>query len=139
MDFARKKSLSLSGGKKWNENDSVNDTSIYLTRRSSGSCRNAISLSCGSCGTKQMMKGLPPRTTRKKHVAHRDFPPKSVRVSKYGDVELNHLDLVPLPKTHTKHVSVMKRDNQRLDGTVRKGKKGKGKSGLLDFLSSLND
>jgi hypothetical protein len=86
-----------------------------------------------------MMIGLPPRTTRKKHVAHRDSSPKSIRVSKHGDVELDHLDFVPLPKTHTKPVSVMKRENQRLDGTVRKGKKGKGKSGLLDFLSSLND
>ena len=143
MDFARKKSVSLSGGKKWNAKESIDETSIHLTRRNSGSCRNAISLSCGSCGTKQIMKGLPPRTTRKKNVAKKDFirklHPKSDRIPRHGDVELNHLDFLPLPKTQNKPALVTKNKNLRLDGNARKGKKGKGMSGLFDFLSSLND
>jgi len=143
VDQARKKSISKSGGKKWTEAKDINGPG--MNQVNNGSCRNAIVLTCGYCGTKQKMRGQPNRVRTKKEkisASTRKTQTKNVKHSEEKDHDLGLLDVVPLPNRSKDNATLSgpgKKDH--LDKSKsKKAKKSFGKkSGLLDFLSSLND
>jgi hypothetical protein len=153
--LARKKAVSLSGGKKWNDEDNLNgQAKTTFNGVNNGSCRNAIVISCGSCGARRKTTGLAPiniqtkkkvdvtqlRTT-KLDTTHR--PPAENRERQ--DCNLAGLNFVPLSSNKSKNSTMQLHHSMLVNplggGKISKAKKGqkKPKSGLLDFLSSLND
>lgn len=99
-----------------------------------GACRNAVVVTCGSCGWKLKYKGMPPVKTQTKNVKVEDPKKSFARPSpKKG---LGDGDLISLPRSCAggRTEKANKRKRARAISDSRKQK-----SGLQDFLSSLND
>ena len=103
-----------------------------------GKCRNAIVVTCGSCGYKQKYKGLPPIANHSKKRASKqqvDTPEQ-----KHNDV-FGQTDVILLPQTKKSTMLDAGRKTKKQKNTsgISQNKKSGKSSGLLDFLSSLND
>jgi hypothetical protein len=146
--------MSRSGGKKWNDEDNLTALGkSTLNRVNNGSCRNAIVISCGSCGARQRTRGLAPiiiRTKKKMGAAQLRIksdtthgpPAEDGKRQECNFAGLNFVQLStskPNSTTQLQHSTPIKPSLG--GGKSSKAKKGqeKQKSGLLDFLSSLND
>lgn len=131
-EYRSKKQSSVTGGRKWRE-ESVDDGKEErdLTRVTDGTCRNAIVVTCGSCGWKLKCKGLPP--VRQQHVSAKEEPKKQAAAA-HPSEGIGDGDIVSLPNPGKRLNRISKRKMRKGISTARKQK-----SGLLDFLSSLND
>jgi hypothetical protein len=130
----------VGGGRKW-KHDSVEDAKneeLALRRVTDGTCRNAIVVTCGSCGYKQKYKGLPPVANNSKGSASKQQvdTPKQKQKDVFGQA-----DVIQLPKSGkstTLDAGRKTKKQKKASGISQNTKSGKS-SGLLDFLSSLND
>jgi hypothetical protein len=95
-------------------------------------------VTCGSCGYKQKYKGLPPVADNSKRGAskQRVDTPKQNHEDCFGQT-----DVIQLPKTRksTTLDAGRKPKKQKKTAGISQNKKSGKSSGLLDFLSSLND
>lgn len=143
-EFQSKKQSSVGGGRTWRQdsqqqNGGIEKSEEDLLSVSDGACRNAVVVTCGSCGWKLKYKGMPPirqqqQQHQKKNVVAKQEKRKKPAVAPKQD-SLGIGDLVSLPKWGAggKHPK-----NKKRKKTISDAKKDQ-KSGLLDFLSSLND
>ena len=135
-EFRSKKQASVGGGRKWRGEGSsrMNDEKEErnFLRVTDGCCRNMVVVTCGSCGWKLKHKGLPPE--RQQPVKAKEIPknPISSSPDDLGDVVM--LPNTPAGKTGKNHAG--KRSRKTKQSLSSKKTKS---SGLLDFLSSLNN
>jgi hypothetical protein len=120
------------------KHDSLSDANeeLALRRVTDGTCRNAIVVTCGSCGYKMKYRGLPPVRSSKRNAS------KQVDTSKQkADDAFGQADVIQLPKPTipTKLDRSTKTKKQKKGSGISQNKKSGKSSGLLDFLSSLND
>lgn len=121
------------------QHDSLSDANdeLVLRRVTDGTCRNAIVVTCGWCGYQVKYKGLSPVRSCKSSTS------KQVERSKQTvDDVFGQADVIQLPKTEipTKMDRSAKTKKQKTKGSGISSNKKSGKSsGLLEFLSSLND
>ena len=135
-EIRAKTQSSVAGGRKWRSQDTPDDDKEErdLMRVTDGTCRNALVVTCGSCGYKLKYKGLPPvrqQTISKLkgngHTESKEPVPKG----------LGEGDVISLPKKGTKHAS--KRSKGKGSTSRKQKKQAQSGSGLMNFLSSLND
>ena len=118
------------GGGDSSHSQHVRDPLSRLRRVRNGTCRNTIVYECGLCQTKHRLKGLPPKrptkgsTTPKAEGKNLRGPRKPGNSTKTRKPSPSH---EPAPRAALPSKKKQKK------------KKGTAKSGLLDFLSTLND
>jgi len=131
---SKNQSSAASGGRMWrDDNGDEGKEERDLVRVTDGSCRNAVVVTCGSCGWKLKYKGLPPvrqQPTSIKEESKRSAAPSPKELA--GDV-------ISLPKKPAGKKPGGKRSRAQGISTAKKQNKNAKSSGLLDFLSSLND
>lgn len=134
-EFQRRKQQQ-SGGRKFqqHENNEYRKEERDFMNVTDGACRNAVVVTCGSCGWKLKYKGMPPVKTQTKNVKVEDPKKSFARPSPKKD--LGDGDLISLPRSCAggRTEKANKRKRARAISDSRKQK-----SGLQDFLSSLND
>lgn len=135
-DSRAKKQHSSGGGRKFQQDDE--NQYVYMQEErdlmqvTDGTCRNAVVVTCGSCGWKLKYKGLPP--VKQQQTIRKEEPKKPV-VKPPPPKGLGDGDVISLP---TKGTGRKDKKRQRVQAISNHAKKQKS-SGLLNFLSSLND
>lgn len=135
-EFRARKQSSVTGGRKWKDDNSHNDDNKEerdLMRVTDGTCRNAIVVTCGSCGYKLKYKGLPPVRQQQERASTKEEQKKPAATSPKG---LGDGDLVSLPG---KGAGERRSKGARRKIISTRKKPNKKPSDLLNFLSSLND
>lgn len=137
-EFHAKKQMSVGGGRKWRQDSQQEQQQQNekeerdLLRVTDGACRNAMVVTCGACGYNLKYKGMPSR----RQVVMKKQEPKKPPAAASTKGRLGSGDIVSLPKRGGKSSLTRRQRTQGISTAKPQAKRG---SGLLDFLSSLND